>query len=106
MNTSKTIAALIAALGLSAAAGMAHADDDHRMRPAAQAGARISMDRAIAIAQKQVPGGGRVKKAELDRERGRLVYEIEIVTRERKEYDIKVDAQTGKIVSRRVEWDD
>lgn len=108
MNTRQTLAALMAAASLSLVAGVAHADDDRHMMDAprsAQTGARISMERAIAIAQKHVPNG-RVKKAELDREQGRLVYEVDIVTRDRKEYDVKVDAHTGQVISSRVDWDD
>lgn len=106
--TKQTIAALIAVASLAAVAGVAHADDDYHVLEAprtSQSAPRISMERAIAIAQKKVPGG-RVKKAERDVEMGRLVYEVEIVTRDRKEYDIKVDAHTGKILSTRMEWDD
>lgn len=105
--TKHTIAALIAAASLATVAGVAHADDDHVLEAprTSQSAPRISMERAIAIAQKKVPGG-RVKKAERDVEMGRLVYEVEIVTRDRKEYDIKVDAHTGKIISSRMEWDD
>lgn len=107
MKVKHVIAACMAAASLVAVAGVAHADDDHRLDAAraAQSGQQISMERAIAIAQKHVKGG-RVKKAERDVEMGRLVYEIEIVTRDRKEYDIKVDAITGKIVSSRMDWDD
>ncbi|MDO4770154.1 MAG: PepSY domain-containing protein [Brachymonas sp.] len=109
MNSPKTLAALIVAASLAGLAGIAHADNKHRMMETAprtaHTGARISMERAIAIAQKHVPNG-RVKKAELDHEQGRLVYEVDLVTRDRKEYDVKVDARTGKVISSRVDWDD
>ena len=108
MNSPKILAALIVAASLAGVAGVAHADDNHRMMEAPRStrkGARISMERAISIAQRQVPNG-RVKKAELDREQGRLVYEVDIVTRDYKEYDIKIDAYSGKVISSRMDWDD
>lgn len=110
MNSKRTIAAWIAAASLATVAHIAHANPvDHMAvdappRPV-QKGRQISMERAISIAQRQVPGG-RVKKVERDVEWGRLVYEVEIITRDRREYDIKVDAYTGKILSSRMEWDD
>ncbi|GAA0361256.1 PepSY domain-containing protein [Bacillus horti] len=62
----------------------------------------ISMDEAVAIALERVPGT--LKEAELDRDDGRLVYEIEIKT-ETGEADIDVDAYTGEIVYFSIESD-
>lgn len=38
-------------------------------------------------------------KKELDREDGRLVYEIEFLTNDNKEYDYEIDAGTGAVIS-------
>lgn len=56
---------------------------------------RISIEDAISIAITQIPG--EVTKAELDTENGRLVYEVDIITRQGIEYDMDIDAETGRI---------
>ena len=56
---------------------------------------RISIEDAISIALSQIPG--EVTKVELDTENGRLVYEVDIITRQGIEYDMEIDAQTGRI---------
>ena len=38
-------------------------------------------------------------KAELDRDDGRLVYDVEFYTADHKEYDYEIDAATGEVVS-------
>jgi uncharacterized membrane protein YkoI len=56
----------------------------------------ISRAKAISIAKKRVPNST-VRKVELDVEKGTLVYEIELV-KGRTEYDITINAKTGKII--------
>ena len=56
---------------------------------------RISIEDAISIAMTQIPG--EVTKAELDTENGRLVFEVDIITWQGIEYDMDIDAQTGRI---------
>ena len=56
---------------------------------------RISIEDAISIAMAQIPG--EVVKIELDTENGRLVYELDIITRQGIEYDMEIDAESGRI---------
>ncbi|QUW22413.1 PepSY domain-containing protein [Sporosarcina sp. Marseille-Q4063] len=56
---------------------------------------RISIEDAMSIALSQIPG--EIKKVELDTENGRLVYEVDVVTRQGIEYEMEIDAQTGRI---------
>ena len=63
--------------------------------------AQISYERAKEIAIAKV-GGGTVKEIELDRENGRLVYEVEVKYNGR-EYEIDIDAATGEIVKYKVD---
>ena len=56
---------------------------------------RISIEDAISIAMSQIPG--EVTKIELDTENGRLVYEVDIITRQGIEYDMEIDAESGRI---------
>jgi uncharacterized membrane protein YkoI len=60
--------------------------------------ARISPDRAKAIAVTRVPG--QVAGGELTREDGRLVYEIKVLPEKKKTYSkVIIDARTGAVLS-------
>lgn len=56
---------------------------------------QITMGEAINIALQQVPG--QVVKAELEQEYQRMVYEVEILTRQGK-FEVYVDANSGEIL--------
>ena len=66
--------------------------------------ARISKKEAKRIALERVPG--RVIESEIDKEKGRLVWEFEIKTRENKVFEVLVDAKTGEIVEVEEETDE
>ena len=72
--------------------------------PSTSGGATITADRAKQIALAEVPGGT-VFKCQLDRDDGRLVYEVEVYSGTT-EYDFEIDAQTGSILSRDVDYRD
>ena len=61
----------------------------------------ISREEAIAIAEKEV--NGKVYSFELDRDDGRLEYEIELLT-DKYEVEIEMDARNGKILEK--DYDD
>ena len=87
-------------------------DAEHYSRPSnggsTSTGAAISEARAREIALAQVSGAAdsNIRKVELDRDDGRLQYEVKIVYNNM-EYDFDIDASTGTILSRDVEsvWD-
>lgn len=65
----------------------------------------ISIDEAIGIAKKEAPG--KLEDIELERENGKLVYEVEIENFENgddEDVTVYIDAITGKVLF--VEWDD
>ena len=64
--------------------------------------ATITADRAKQIALAEVPGGT-VFKCQLDRDDGRLIYEVEVYSGTT-EYDFEIDANTGAIISRDVDY--
>ena len=64
----------------------------------------LSMVEAIAIAKTQFPG--QVLEAELEREHEQVVYEIEIASTTGVVTEIKVDAQSGELLSSKIEDDD
>jgi uncharacterized membrane protein YkoI len=49
----------------------------------------------MSIAMSQIPG--EIIKVELDTENGKPVYEVDVVTRQGIEYELEIDAQTGRI---------
>ncbi len=62
---------------------------------------KLSMEEAIATAKTQFPG--QVLEAELEREDGQVVYEIEIVSTTGVVTEIKVDAESGELLSSKIE---
>ena len=56
--------------------------------------AQITMDQAIKTAVAAVPG--KAVEAQLGKEDGRTVYEIDIIDSSKKERTVYVDAQSGK----------
>lgn len=63
--------------------------------------AQISYERAKEIALAKI-GGGTVREIELDREKERLVYEIEVRYNGMK-YEIDIDAATGEILKYKID---
>lgn len=55
------------------------------------------LPRIMAIAQRQVPGD--VVKTELEAKKGRLVYEVKILTSAGSVREVKLDARTGAVFS-------
>ena len=110
MNAKRHFAALMAAAGLATAGGLAWAQPAPggaaaQPAPAAQPQGRISLQQAIAAAEKHHPGGT-ATKAELDTEWGQAVYEVEVRMPNRQEYDVKIDASNGKVLSSRLDRED
>jgi len=70
-------------------------DDDYNMQNVETA---IDMQQAISIAQQQVPG--KVTESELDREDGKLVWEVEILGNDQQEWELYIDAQTGAVLKK------
>lgn len=60
------------------------------------AAAKISMTRAVTIAEQQV--GGKAVRAEYEYHKGQRVFDIEVV-RGKEVMDVKVDAVSGNVIS-------
>lgn len=69
----------------------------HRPQPQPHVSRQIQMEDAIVTARERVPG--QVVEAELDRRRGKLVFEIDIITDQGVRYEVVVDADSGMILS-------
>ena len=117
MQTTRIMIVLLAAAGMATAGSLAYAQNSQptvqapvqqAVAPAAAAEAvpaavaqpaPIGIEQAIAAAQKHHPGS-KVKDIELKGKHGIMMYDIELVSGW-KEYDVKVDAATGKVISSR-----
>ena len=117
MQTTRIMIVLLAAAGMATAGSLAYAQNSQptvqapvqqAVAPAAAAEAvpaavaqpaPIGIEQAIAAAQKHHPGS-KVKDVEIKGKHGIMVYDIELVSGW-KEYDVKVDAATGKVISSR-----
>ncbi len=62
---------------------------------------KIGMAKARTIALKRA--SGKIQSAELEREKGKLVYSFDIRTSEGKIREVWVDAHTGKVLSVKTE---
>lgn len=60
------------------------------------AAAKVSIDEAIATARENV--SGTVVKTELEQKHDRLIWEIEVVTTEKRVKAVHIDAQTGTVI--------
>jgi uncharacterized membrane protein YkoI len=89
--------ALAVALSMTAFTAVADDDDWKESRT------KISRAKAVSIAQSRVPG--RVIDVDFENDDGRAYYEIEIRGK-RNKHEIKVDANTGRIISNKVDYDD
>lgn len=65
--------------------------------------ASLGVDQAMAIALADVPGN--VIEAEIERENGKLIWEIEIVDQQNQVYELEIDANSGEILEKELEDD-
>ncbi len=77
-------------------------DDDDRYERRVQQSAKISVARAKQIAINSVGKGARIKSIDFDND-GRPHYDVEVI-KNRTEYDISVDARSGAIIKKRVDY--
>lgn len=94
-----TLASAILAIVFSA--GVAHADDDSReVRRLVQEGKIIPLEELLATHRDRLQG--RVLDLEMDREQGRVVYEIKTLDSEGVVREVEIDAQTGEWLREKV----
>jgi len=94
----RTLSMMSGAVLLATVAGPSFADIDfakaEKMRASGEA---ISTEKVVEIATKAHPGT--VTDLELDRDVGRLVYEVEVRDEKFREWDLEIDAKTGQILT-------
>ncbi len=83
-------------LSLIAAPALADRDDHDRARRALEAGEILPLSDILATATELHPG--RVIEIDLERDDGRWVYELELVTPEGRLYEMEIDAASGEVL--------
>ena len=106
MKSKITFPALLVAAGIATAGGLAFAKttggDNDAVGDLAKA--KITLAQAVSAAETQA--GGKATKAELEGERGTVVFDVEVVTADNKVFDVKVDAVDGKVLSSKLDQAD
>jgi len=90
-------------LCLLATPALADRDDHDRARAALQAGDILPLSSILDAAVAERPG--RVIEVELEREVGRWVYELELLSPNGQLYEMELDAATGRILDIEIEDD-
>ncbi|MCC1482400.1 PepSY domain-containing protein [Roseibaca sp. Y0-43] len=95
---------LLLSLAAAAAPALADRDDHDRARRALDAGEILPLSDILAAVHAVQPG--RVIEIELERDDGRWVYELELVSPEGQLYDIEIDAATAMVLEVERDGDD
>jgi uncharacterized membrane protein YkoI len=92
------LAAALTAAVAAACFGLARADDDDHVEAARlrRAGEILSLEKILERARAEHPG--KVLEAELERERGSYVYEVEILDDKGVVWEMKFDARSGSLL--------
>jgi len=60
------------------------------------AAAKVTIDQAIKTALAKV--AGKVVEAELEKKHNKIIWEVEVVTAEKKLMEVHIDAETGSVI--------
>jgi uncharacterized membrane protein YkoI len=96
-------AAILAAVAMPVAAqtGQVQASSAAKVKvtaaPGLAASAKVSADSAYAIARARADNG-EVSSAKLETSKGRLVYQVQVLNKSKRETTVTVDAMTGEVV--------
>ena len=89
--------ALLLAVGTLAFAGGTSADEKEKNGKAEMAAAaKVTIDQAVKTASEKV--SGKVIEAELEYKHSKLVWEVEVVTADKKVMEVHIDADTGAVI--------
>lgn len=81
----------------------ARAEEDHQLaRKLRQQGEILPLEKILSLARAHK--NGEVLETELEKKRGRYVYEIEILDANSQVWELKLDAKTGQLI--KMELDD
>jgi uncharacterized membrane protein YkoI len=89
---------LLALLLLLLPAAPSPADDHDSAREALARKEILPLSQILAVVEREV--AGRVIKIDFDRDNGRYVYEIEVLSRDGRLVEFSIDAATGAVLER------
>jgi uncharacterized membrane protein YkoI len=93
---------LVSGFLLLAISWQAWGEDDHeRSRRLVEGGKILSLQQVLG--QNGLEKNGRVLEVELELERGRYIYEIELLTEDGRVWEYEIDAANGEILERELE---
>ncbi|MEC4674182.1 MAG: PepSY domain-containing protein [Nitrospirota bacterium] len=104
MNRSNYMLVPMLTAGVLLLWGLAMSSEGIHAQEQGMATATLSLEEAIATAKTKFPG--QVLETELENEHGQAVYEIEIASTTGVVTEIKVDAQSGELLSSDIEGQD
>lgn len=88
---------VLLAAGTLATAGIAFGDEQEKNDKAEMAAAaKVSIDQALKTALEKV--SGKIIEAELEKKHNKLVWEVEVVTADKKVMEVHIDADTGAVI--------
>ncbi len=89
-------AAIVAILGLGGGVALAAQQQEEEQEP--------KMDRAAAAEEAALGAvAGEVKETELESEGGSAVYEVEVLSKDGKLWEVTVDAEKGRVLGQEME---
>jgi len=101
----KTMNRLLLVLALTmavAASGLVLGDDDHeKSRRLMEAGEILPLQKILGRVESERTG--RVLEVELEHERGRYIYEIELLAEDGRVWEYEIDATSGEVLERELE---
>ncbi len=77
------------------------ADDQDKALELRQSGDVLSLEEILKLSRKQIDG--RILEVEMEQKRGRIFYELEILSDDGRVWELKVDATTGEIIDKHQE---
>lgn len=71
--------------------------DPRDIRAAVERGDVLALPRVLELAQRRVPG--EVLEVELDKDDGRITYEVKVLTPDGRVREVTIDAHSGKVLN-------
>ncbi len=88
---------VLLAAGTLALGGTAYSDEKEKNGKAEMAAAaKVTIDQAVKTASEKV--SGTIIEAELEKKHNKLVWEVEVITAEKKVMEVHIDADTGAVI--------
>jgi uncharacterized membrane protein YkoI len=103
-NAHKVVTAGLFGLMIAGASAFAIASQDNNEQPAQLINeAALTVDQAMSIALAEVPG--KVTETEIEKEDGKLVWEISVLDNQNQTFELEIDANSGEVLEKELDDD-